>query len=633
MTKKILLFGVFVALGYGFWLNEDFKTITAGVAIFLLGMLSLEQGFKAFSGGVLEGFLQKTTDKTWKSLTFGIVSTTLMQSSSLVSVLTISFLSAGLIALAQGIGIIFGANLGTTTGAWLVAGLGMKVDIAAYALPMLVFGVIMIFQKSNKRLEGAGWVLVGLGFLFLGIAYMKDGFEAAGGQIDLSQFAVPGFRGLLIYTGIGIAATVIMQSSHATLILTITALATGQVTYENALALAIGSNVGTTITAIIGAISASVSGRQLALAHLIFNAITGTIAILFINQFAIAVDWVSALVGIAEDNFTLKFAVFHTLFNLVGVALMLPLIGTLVTFLQKLLHEKVEPVKTTRVLFLNKSALEFPDTALEVIARETAHLAFNAFEILAHGLNLHRRDITSSADINEVISSCTEIMTVDVDDLYQRKVKPLYSAIIEFSIKAEADMEPEQLAQLSHLRRANRQIVDSIKLMKEMQANVDRFMCHDNEYIRREDNTIRLNLAILLRTLFTMEEAVSTAQKARRMADLRLRLEEEDIIANGVLDKLIRENLITSDMATSLINDSSYAYSIQDHIFDAAEIIFGNVISLEKDLSLTDEELDRRLLDKREELMSRLREEGHRIDVLGRPGESADAGDKSPDTA
>jgi phosphate:Na+ symporter len=117
------------------------------------------------------------------------------------------------------------------------------------------------------------------------------------------------------------------------------------------------------------------------------------------------------------------------------------------------------------------------------------------------------------------------------------------------------------------------------------------------------------------------------------MADLRLRLEEEDIIANGVLDKLIRENLITSHMATSLINDSAYAYSIQDHIFDAAEIIFANIISKEKDLSLTDEELDKRLLGKREELVSRLREEGHRIDVLSHHGDSADAGEKSPDTS
>jgi phosphate:Na+ symporter len=104
--------------------------------------------------------------------------------------------------------------------------------------------------------------LIGLGFLFLGIAYMKEGFETAGSHIDLSQFAVPGFKGVLIYTAIGIGATVIMQSSHATLILTITALATGQVTYENALALAIGSNVGTTINAIIGAISANIEGRH-----------------------------------------------------------------------------------------------------------------------------------------------------------------------------------------------------------------------------------------------------------------------------------------------------------------------------------------------------------------------------------
>ena len=613
MTRKILLLGIFVILGYGFWVSPDFKTISAGVAIFLLGMMSLEEGFKAFSGGVLETFLRKTTDKTWKSLTFGIVATTLMQSSSLVSVLTISFLSAGLIALAQGIGIIFGANLGTTTGAWLVAGLGLKVDIAAYALPMLVFGVIMVFQKSNRHLEGAGWVLLGLGFLFLGISYMKDGFEAAGGQIDLSQFAVPGFKGLLIYTGIGIAATVIMQSSHATLILTITALAAGQVTYENALALAIGSNVGTTITAIIGAISASVSGRQLALAHLIFNLVTGGIAILFIKQFSLAVDWVSAHIGIAADDYTLKFAVFHTLFNLVGVVLMLPLINMLVSFLQRIMHEKVEPEGKTRVLFLNKAALEFPDTALDVIAKEVVHLAENAFEILAHGLNLNRTDITSNMDINEMIANCTDIMETDVDQLYQRKVKPLYSAIIEFSTQAEQDMEPEQLDRLIHLRRACWQIVTAIKAMKEMQGNIDRYMCSENEYVRREYNTIRLNMAILLRTLYKIEEDVSPMQKLERLKEIKLEIEQEDIIANGKLDKLIRGNHITSEMATSLMNDSSFTYEIENLLISSAEIIFANIYSLEEDLNLTDEEFEQKIFNKREEMLSRLSEEEARI--------------------
>ena len=149
MLKKILLPAIFIILAYGFWVSPDFKEIAAGVSIFLFGMLFLEEGFKAFTGGVLERLLKNSTNKLWKSLSFGIVTTTIMQSSSLVSVITISFISAGLITLVAGIGIIFGANIGTTTGAWLIAGVGLKVKISAYAMPMLVFGIILAFQKSK----------------------------------------------------------------------------------------------------------------------------------------------------------------------------------------------------------------------------------------------------------------------------------------------------------------------------------------------------------------------------------------------------------------------------------------------------------------------------------------------------
>lgn len=614
MLTRLLIAAVFLALGYGFWISPEFKTVAAGVAIFLLGMISLEEGFKSFSGGVLEKFLRKTTSTTWKSLSFGIVSTALMQSSSLVSVLTISFLSAGLIALQQGIGIIFGANLGTTTGAWLVAGLGLKVDIAAYAMPMLVFGVILVFQKGNKRISGAGWVLVGMGLLFLGIAYMKEGFETASGQIDLARYAIPGFKGILVYTGLGIVATVLMQSSHATLILTITALAAGHVTYENALALAIGSNIGTTVTAMLGAISASASGRQLALAHLFFNLVTGIIAIVLIREFIVVVAWLSEMVGIAADDYTLKFAVFHTLFNLTGIVLMLPFIGQMVKLLQRLIREKTEPLGLTHPLFLNDAALELPDTALEVISRETFHLAFNAFEILAHGLNLHREGITSSVDINALIANSTEVLPNDIDDLYQRKVKPLYSAILEFSVKAEKNMNPQQLEKLMRLRRASWLIVDAIKSMKDLQHNIDRFMVSDNKRIRKEYNKIRLNLAVLLRVMFTFDEGFLPGKARESLATMREMMEEADIIANGVLDKLIRKGKITPDMATSLMNDSSHAYNIQRNLIDAAEILMDSTYSREDELALSkesSEEVSRR----REQLLEKLREEDENIDT------------------
>ncbi|HSH71163.1 MAG TPA: Na/Pi symporter, partial [Deferrisomatales bacterium] len=357
MLRRILLPSVFGVLAYGFWVSPDFKEIAAGVAIFLFGMLSLEEGFHSFTGGVLEKVLSRTTDRLWKSITFGVVTTTLMQSSSLVSVITISFLSAGLLGLTQGIGVIFGANLGTTTGAWLVAGFGLKVNISAYAMPMLVFGVILVFQKS-RNLKGLGYILTGLGFLFLGIHHMKEGFEAFKAGVDLTRFAVSGFPGLALFTLVGVAATVVMQSSHATLVLIITALAAGQITYPNALALAIGSNIGTTITAILGALSANEQGKRLAAAHLLFNAVTGALTFAGIHQFVWLVDVVSGGLGIAPGDYTLKLAVFHTLFNLLGLAVMVPFIGRLVALLERLIRRPVRVAAEPR--YLNSAAVEFP---------------------------------------------------------------------------------------------------------------------------------------------------------------------------------------------------------------------------------------------------------------------------------
>ncbi len=506
MIRKLLLPIILIILGYGFWASDNFKEIAAGVAIFLFGMLSLEEGFKAFSGGVLENLLKKSTDKLYKSIGFGIVSTTVMQSSSLVSVLTISFLSAGLIGLSQGIGIIFGANLGTTTGAWLVAGFGLKVNISAYAMPMLVFGVILIFQKS-KVLKGIGYVLSGLGFLFLGIHYMKDGFEAFKSTIDLSSFAVDGIKGLFIFTAIGIFATVVMQSSHATLVLIITALSAGQITYENALALAIGANVGTTITAIIGAMSANIDGKRLAGAHLIFNAVTGLIAIILIHQIMFSVEFISNFIGISSDDYALKLAVFHTIFNLIGVIVMVPFIGKLVKFLDKFTIEDTldDEQSIDSVKYLNNSVLELPETSMAAIIRETKHLYENAFEIIAHGINIKRENITSSMSLDEVIrEKYQEANNIDIDDLYNRKVKGIYGEILDFSTKAQSLMKPEYIEKLYKLKLANRDMVEAIKDTKHLQKNLIKYSKSENEHIINQYNKIKKDLVELLRNINIM---------------------------------------------------------------------------------------------------------------------------------
>ena len=573
MFRKIILPSILLVLAYGFWASPDFKEISAGVAIFLFGMLALEEGFKAFTGGTLERILRSSTDRYWKSLNFGIVSTTLMQSSSLVSVITISFLSAGLITLAAGIGIIFGANIGTTTGAWLIAGLGLKVKISAYAMPMLVFGVILVFQKS-KSLKGIGYILAGLGFLFLGIHHMKEGFDAFKSTIDLTEFAVSGYPGLFLFAGIGIFATVVMQSSHATLVLILTALAAGQITYENALALAIGANVGTCITAVLGSLSANVEGKRLAAAHLIFNVTTGMVAIAFINQFLWGVETISAAVGIAATDYTLKLAVFHTLFNIAGVLLMSPLIGKLVVLLESTLRAKKATVVEPK--YLSESSLEIPDVALESVRKETLHLYDNALEILVHGIDLHRHDIFSDKDMDEVVSEKRKMISIDIDAVYERNVKVLYGAIVGFISEATTRIEPEQAEDLYALRTAGRHIVEAIKDVKHMRKNLEIYSLSDNEHIRREYDLLRIQLGNILRELGKLREDSANPENITLLDLDRLRLDAEnsDIVANGKLDQLIRDGLITEQMATSLMNDNAYAYEISMKLIEMGGILF-----------------------------------------------------------
>jgi len=568
MLRKLLLPVIFILLAWGFFVSPEFKEVAAGVAIFLVGMMALEDGFKAFTGGVLERVLTRSTDRTWKSLGFGFATTAVMQSSSLVSVLTISFLSAGLIDLAAGIGIIFGSNIGTTTGAWLVAGLGLKVDIAAYAMPMIVFGVIFRFQKTTA-LKGVGSILAGIGFLFLGIAYMKSGFESAQEGIDLTRFAMTGLLGVLTYTGIGIVATVIMQSSHATLILSIAALAAGQISYENSLAMAIGSNVGTTVTAVLGSLNANAAGKRLAVAHLVFNLITGAIAIVFLSQLAGAVDWISEFVGIQEDSLTLKFAVFHTLFNVIGVALMTPMIGLLVKTLMRMIPEKVPDISMPR--YLNESAMELPDTALKAIVLEAIHLYRNAREYMARGLGLSEDETLSDKDLTMVIERAEIEPDLDLEDMYERRIKGLYSAIIEYGSRAEPNMVPAQVELLYHIRLAMRDIVQAAKGVKHMHTNLLQYGASDNADIRAQYDRLRKMIAHILRALDRLSEDREAALE--RLKELKAELRAADIVDNGQLDELIRANRISAVMASSLINDNAYAQNIADKLINVASTV------------------------------------------------------------
>ena len=581
MSRRLPMIVLLIVLAWMFWSSPTLAGIASGVAVFLFGMMALEQGLRGLTGGTLETLLKRSTDRLWKGLAFGAGTTALTQSSTLISLLTISFLSSGLLGLKQGLGVIFGANLGTTTGAWLLAGPALHFNIGAGALPLLTFGVVFILART-KKLRALGWVLVGIGFLFLGIQWMKEAFETFQQAFDLTEFAMTGIQGLLVYSLVGIVATVIMQSSHATLIVVITALATGQISYDNALAVSIGANIGTAVSTGLAAISTNIAGRRLAAAHLIFNLVTGLIALVFIQVFLAAVDIGSGWLGIAEDNHTLKLALFHTLFNLTGVLVMVPLIGPLVRLLES--RMQAAPIKLDSPKYISRNMLETPGAAMEAIRRELLRLFRRAFSLFAQVLNYEAGQLRQTADLDKLSVPPARVRTVDVDEVYMRTIKPLHGLIIDFM--ARLAVEGKRTQQLILMRVASQELIDAVKDAKHLQKNMVQYLSSSHEAMRNEYLDLRRNLGYLLARLDDLAAGAEDPDEDidLELAELATRIEENDIVNNGRLDKLIRNNRITAVQASSLMNDNSYSYRIASNLLAMARATFQPFAELDPEL-------------------------------------------------
>jgi phosphate:Na+ symporter len=570
MLKTFLFAPIILLLGYAMIASSDFSAIAAGIAIFIVGMLFMEDGFRYFTGGVLARILRKSTDTVLKSIFSGFLATAIIQSSSLISVIAISFVTAELITLSQAIGIIFGANIGTTATAWIVATLGMNIKISAYAMPMLVFGVLFTFLK-NSTARGIGNVLLGLGFIFLGISFMKDGFETLRSGIDLARFSVEGYPGIAIYVLVGAVATIIIQSSSATMALIITAVATGQIEYLNSLSLAIGANIGTTVTAILGALTSNENGRRLAVAHFIFNAVTAIFAIAFIHVLKDIVDVLCDVVGINSQNIALKLSLFHTVFNIIGVLLVMPFMAQLVRFLEKLFVYKGE--KRGRPMYLDHEVVKTAGPALAALAKETMHLYDIASHTIVKALRLRKEDVFSTKDLRQVVEKVGG-SEINIDAVYEQRIKRLYSAILHYAVVAEANMGKKERKHVYKIKLASREIAEAVKDIRELHKNIVRYMASDNMPIKGEYNFLRENLAEVLREIEKMRENPRDDDVTAGIAAVKKKNKNLDTIASKRLSVLLRDGRISEKMASSLMNDSSYTRMVSKNLLKCAAILW-----------------------------------------------------------
>jgi phosphate:Na+ symporter len=561
-----------ILLGYVVVADENFTVILSGIAIFIIGMFFMQDGFKQLSGGILEKLLEKFTSNTLYAILTGFLSTSVVQSSTIITLIVVSFLSAELLTLVQAVGIVFGSNIGSTTTAWIVSSLGVDVKISTYAFPMLVFGVVLRFFKSNG-VKGTGNVLLGLGFIFLGISYMKDGFDIMKNSIDLASYAMEGYLGIIVYILIGILITVVIQSSAATLAIVITALNADSITYVNAIALAIGANVGTTLTTILASFASNENGKRVALIHFLFNLISATFITILIYQFIDLTDFIAPFLGVSDNNYGMKLALFHTIFSVTGVILLTPAISLLVKLSEKLIQKKVSSASKPK--YLNQSVLSNPDASLAALRKEIINLYENCQKAMLHALNIHTTGLTRETLKVQLAKELT-IIDTDIDEIYQKNLKALYSEIVKFSSFAQENMFDFQHKKVDELKRAAVLLVEVLRDTRDIQKNVNFYLKSKNEYIKEEYNILRKELAEMLIDINTLSMLENDSDQLTQFELIKTELAHNDLASSEELDTLIREDKIKATMATSYMNDSATGYSIQKKLVKVANILFLN---------------------------------------------------------
>lgn len=315
----------------------DLLRLLGSLALFLYGMKIMSEGLQKFAGDSLRKILTAMTTNRITGVLTGMLITALIQSSSATTVMVVSFVNAGLLTLTQSIGVIMGANIGTTVTAWIISALGFKVDISAFALPLLAIGVPLLFSGKSSR-KSIGEFIFGFSFLFMGLEGLKNNAPDLSANPDMLAFVQNytdmGFFSILLFLFIGTILTMIVQASAATMAITLIMCANGWIDYHLGVALVLGENIGTTITANLAALTGNTQARRAAMAHLMFNVFGVCWVLVLFYPFTAGVSWfVTDIMHVSDPSVAVSFklAAFHTAFNISNTCIMI----WLVPFIEK----------------------------------------------------------------------------------------------------------------------------------------------------------------------------------------------------------------------------------------------------------------------------------------------------------
>ena len=534
----------------------------AGLGMFLFGMTLLELSLKEAAGRSFKDIIKKSTDTIPRSILTGAASTAVLQSSSVVSLIVLSLVGAGILHLKSGIGVVFGANMGTTATAWIVAMLGFKVRIDALVLPIIgIGGLILTFFRESRRMNVAGKVLVGFGMLFLGLGFIRNGMSGMA-HVDMAGFS---HYGPLVFMLIGLALTAVIQSSSATAAVTLSALGAGVITFDMSTAMVIGANMGTTVTAALGALGGVPDKKRVAAAHFLFNISTAVVAFILMGRIN---DFILYRLGLAQDPIT-ALAIFHTLFNLIGVVIMTPFIPILAEFLNThfMYREK------TITHYLHRVTHDVPDAAITALTGETVHLLRLGMKFALLIFNIRPGDVLQyRAKTKEILKKNRGVLNVKYDEIY-RKVKLLEVKIITFASAVKArELSDSEVEAVDKIVQAARETALAAKALKDIREDIDQFILSDNVLIGKAYEHFRASIIRLLKNI----SRLSDGQRGR---GTRVRQIFEDIRRDNersvvFVAEAIRSGSLDESQAATLINVNNSVYNASAYFLNSAKLLF-----------------------------------------------------------
>ncbi len=515
----------------------------SGLGLFLFGMLYLEEQIKVSAGRAFKRIVQNATNTHIKSLLSGLTATAVFQSSSVVTLMALSLVGAQLMSLESSIAIIMGSNLGTTVTAWIVGVVGFSMNIKLLSYTVIGMGGLgQVLSSDTTKWKNYFGMMVGFGLIFLGLEGMKESFSSISESFDIASYT---FNNPYLYTLVGLALTAVIQSSSASIAIIQSALYVHVIGFEAAAAFVVGANVGTTITALLGSIGAIADKKRVALAHLIFNITTAFLTLLLLQQL---VDGIFIL--FTELNDVLKIAIFHTIFNFIGVLLWYPFIPYLTAFTQKYFKRGQEEVTH----YIANVSVEVPEIAIDALQKEIAHLSNKIAEFALLIINIPPPKVLDEhIAIDKLLTKYNSNFDINYEKLYD-KIRRLEGEIYTYTSELATKNSDEALSALinTQLSKVN-YLSTAAKLIKDIRYDLDIFA---NATTNEEQEFYKNIRYQIIKTVEVFHKAQNGDRESfNEMDEVYKKIVDSYEKNMQIINNFSKNRNIKSDVTTIAIND------------------------------------------------------------------------------